>query len=174
MNDGTYRITGRAWVFGDSIDTDAMYPGFAMKLPVPEAARHVFYDLRPGWTDLVRTGDIVVAGRNFGVGSSRPVAALMRQLGVAALVADEFNSLFLRNAINNGLPAITVPGVRDVVRENDEVTIHLDEGWLANGDTRVETTPLPRMVLDILDAGGLLPRLAADGYLPLPGKVRTQ
>ena len=86
----------------------------------------------------MRTGDIVVAGRNFGVGSSRPVAALMRQLGVAALVAEEFNSLFLRNAINNGLPAITVPGVRDVVRENDEVTIHLAEGWLADGDTRVE------------------------------------
>ena len=126
-----YELTGRAWVFGDSIDTDAMYPGFAMKLPIPEAARHVFYDLRPGWTDDARPGDIVVAGRNFGIGSSRPVAALMRHLGVAALVAEEFNSLFLRNAINNGLPALTVPGVRDLVSEGDEITIHLAEGWLA-------------------------------------------
>ena len=161
-----HELTGRAWVFGDSIDTDAMYPGFAMKLPVPEAARHVFYDLRPGWVDEVRPGDIVVAGRNFGIGSSRPVAALLRQLGVAALVAEEFNSLFLRNAINNGLPAMTVPGVRDLVSEGDEITINCADGWLAVGGRRIEAAPLPRMVLDILDAGGLLPRLAADGYLP--------
>lgn len=161
-----YEFTGRAWVFGDSIDTDAMYPGFAMKLSIPEAARHVFYDLRPGWVDEVRLGDIVVAGRNFGIGSGRPVATLMRQLGVAALVAEEFNSLFLRNAINNGLPAMTVPGVRDLVSEDDEITINIADGWLAVGGRRVEAAPLPRMVLDILDAGGLLPRLAADGYLP--------
>jgi 3-isopropylmalate/(R)-2-methylmalate dehydratase small subunit len=161
----SYQITGRAWGFGDSIDTDAMYPGFAMKLPVAEAARHVFYDLRPGWTDEVRPGDIVVAGRNFGIGSSRPVAALMRHLGVAALVAEEFNSLFYRNAINNGLPALTVPGVRGVVREGEQVTIQLAEGWLEAGGRRLPASPLPPMVLDILDAGGLLPRLAADGYL---------
>jgi 3-isopropylmalate/(R)-2-methylmalate dehydratase small subunit len=114
----------------------------------------------------VRPGDIVVAGRNFGIGSSRPVAALMRHLGVAALVAEEFNSLFLRNAINNGLPALTVPGARGLVSEGDEITIDLAEGWLAVGDRRIEAAPLPRMVLDILDAGGLLPRLVADGYLP--------
>lgn len=102
------RYTGRAWVFGDSINTDAMYPGFAMKMDIPEAAQHVFYDLRPGWVSEVQQGDIVIAGRNFGIGSSRPVAALMRHLGVTALVAEEFNSLFLRNAINNGLPAVTV------------------------------------------------------------------
>lgn len=164
-------ITGRAWVFGDSIDTDAMYPGFAMKLPIPEAARHVFYDLRPGWTDQVRPGDIVVAGRNFGIGSSRPVAALMRELGVAALVAEEFNSLFLRNAINNGLPALTVPGVRDVVSEGDVITVQLAEGRLTAGEQTIDVTPLPAMVLDILDAGGLLPRLVADGYLA--GAERT-
>jgi 3-isopropylmalate/(R)-2-methylmalate dehydratase small subunit len=167
-----YQITGRAWVFGDSIDTDAMYPGFAMKLPVPEAARHVFYALRPGWTEQVRPGDIVVAGRNFGIGSSRPVAALMHHLGVAALVAEEFNSLFLRNAINNGLPALTVPGVRGIVREGDQVTIQLAEGWLEDAGKRVQTAPMPRMVLDILDAGGLLPRLTADGYLRPAGSAR--
>jgi 3-isopropylmalate/(R)-2-methylmalate dehydratase small subunit len=165
-------ITGRAWVFGDSIDTDAMYPGFAMKLPIPEAARHVFYDLRPGWTEQVRPGDIVVAGRNFGIGSSRPVAALMRQLGVTALVAEEFNSLFLRNAINNGLPALTVPGVRGLVQEGDQVTVDLAEGWLEAGGRRVTVPPLPRMVLDILDAGGLIARLTADGYLRPAGSTR--
>jgi 3-isopropylmalate/(R)-2-methylmalate dehydratase small subunit len=163
-----YQLTGRAWVFGDSIDTDAMYPGFAMKLPIPQAARHIFYDLRPGWTDDVRPGDIVVAGRNFGIGSGRPVAALMRHLGVAALVAEEFNSLFLRNAINNGLPALTVPGARGLLSEGDEITIDLAQGWLAADHRRTGAAPLPRMVLDILYAGGLLPRLVADGYLPRP------
>ena len=166
-----HRITGRAWIFGDSIDTDAMYPGFAMKLDTAEAARHVFYDLRPGWTEQVRRGDIVVAGRNFGVGSSRPVATLLKHLGVSALVAEEFNSLFLRNAINNGLPAITVPDVRNHINEGDELTVHLSQGWLSSGDVRIEFTPLPRMVLDILDAGGLIPRLVRDGYLPEEQKV---
>jgi 3-isopropylmalate/(R)-2-methylmalate dehydratase small subunit len=160
------RITGRAWVFGDGVDTDAMYPGYAMKMDIPEAAQHVFYALRPGWTDEVVPGDLVVAGRNFGIGSSRPVAALMRHLGVAALVAEEFNSLFLRNAINNGLAALTVPGMRDIVSEGDELAIHLAEGWAAAGGERVDVAPLPDMILDILDAGGLMPRLVADGYLP--------
>lgn len=161
-----WTITGRTWVVGDSVDTDAMYPGYAMKLDVADAARHVFYALRPGWVDEVAPGDIVVAGRNFGIGSSRPVAALMRHLGVAALVAEEFNSLFLRNAINNGMPALTVPGVRDLVAEGEELTVDLAEGWAQVGDRRLDVAPQPPMVLDILAAGGLLPRLVADGYLP--------
>ena len=61
----TLAITGKVWVFGDDLNTDAMYPAFAMKLPVPEAAKHIFYELRPGWAELVRPGDIVVAGRNI-------------------------------------------------------------------------------------------------------------
>ena len=95
------------WVFGDDLNTDAMYPGFAMKMDPPEAAKHIFYEVRPGWTDDVSAGDIVVAGKNFGIGSSRPVAALFAELGVAGLVAEEFNSLFFRNAVNAGLPAMT-------------------------------------------------------------------
>jgi 3-isopropylmalate/(R)-2-methylmalate dehydratase small subunit len=122
--------------------------------------------VRPGWTDEVAPGDVVVAGRNFGVGSSRPVAALLRHLGVVALVAEEFNSLFLRNAINNGLPALTVPGARDLVTEGEDLTVHLTEGWAAAAGRRVDVAPLPEFVLDILDAGGLMPRLVADGYLP--------
>jgi 3-isopropylmalate/(R)-2-methylmalate dehydratase small subunit len=159
---------GRAWVFGDSINTDAMYPGFAMKLDIAEAARHVFYDLRPGWTDEVRVGDIVVAGRNFGLGSSRPVAALMRELGVAALIAEEFNSLFQRNAVNNGLPAIAVPGIREHVREGETIAVDLDASTLTARGQTIAFAPLPQFVLDILDAGGLLPRLVADGFLPEP------
>ncbi|MCU1658604.1 MAG: leuD 4, partial [Pseudonocardiales bacterium] len=76
------RISGRVWVFGDSINTDAMYPAHAMKLDIPEASKLVFYEIRPGWTDEVRAGDMVIAGKNFGVGASRPVASLFRHLGV--------------------------------------------------------------------------------------------
>jgi 3-isopropylmalate/(R)-2-methylmalate dehydratase small subunit len=164
----TDRVAGRVWVFGDSLNTDAMYPAFAMKLEIPEAARHVFHEVRPGWTDQVGPGDIVIAGVNFGLGSSRPVASLFRHLGVAALVAEEFNSLFLRNAVNAGLPALTAPGVTGLFRDGQTGSFDI-----ATGEYRNETTgatgqakPLPPLVLEILAGGGVLPRLAEQGYLP--------
>jgi 3-isopropylmalate/(R)-2-methylmalate dehydratase small subunit len=159
-------IEARAWTVGDSVDTDNMYPGFAMKLPVEEAAKHVFYDLRPGWTEAVRPGDIVIAGRNFGIGSSRPVAQLFKQLGVAALVAEEFNSLFLRNSINFGLPAVTIPGVTALVEDQDTVRLDARAATIEKDGTRLTGTPLPDFVLDIVAQGGLLPKLVADGYIP--------
>jgi 3-isopropylmalate/(R)-2-methylmalate dehydratase small subunit len=163
-------ITGRVWVVGDSVTTDAMYPAFAMKLPIPEAAKHIFYELRPGWAEQVEPGDIVVAGRNFGLGSSRPVAALFRELDIAALVAEEFNSLFLRNAINHGLPALTAPGVTSAFTDGDTARLDFAEGWVENTatGTRLEAGALPPLVLDILAAGGILPKLAREGYVPLP------
>jgi 3-isopropylmalate/(R)-2-methylmalate dehydratase small subunit len=161
-------LEGRAWVFGDSVDTDNMYPGFAMKLPIEEAAQHVFYDLRPGWSDEVEPGDIVVAGRNFGIGSSRPVAQLFRQLGVVALVAEEFNSLFFRNSINFGLPAVTIPGITATVADADPVRLDVATSTIervVDGETLVGIR-LPHFVLDILAQGGLMAKLASDGYLP--------
>jgi 3-isopropylmalate/(R)-2-methylmalate dehydratase small subunit len=161
-------VNGRTWVFGDSLNTDAMYPPDAMKLDLPEAAKMVFYKVRPGWADLVTAGDIVVAGRNFGLGSSRPVAVLFRQLGVAALVAEEFNSLFFRNAVNAGLPAMTVPGVTSAFTDADTGTFNLATGGWRNETTGASgTVPvLPDLVLEIIASGGVLPRLAAQGYLP--------
>jgi 3-isopropylmalate/(R)-2-methylmalate dehydratase small subunit len=160
-------IEARAWVFGDSIDTDNMYPGFAMKLSVEEAAKHVFYDVRPGWSDEVQSGDIVVAGRNFGIGSSRPVAQLFKQLGVAALVADEFNSLFFRNSINFGLPAVTIPGVSAAIVDGDRVRLNIRDATLEKLGSELSLTGvrLPEFVLEIVAQGGLLPKLAADGYI---------
>jgi 3-isopropylmalate/(R)-2-methylmalate dehydratase small subunit len=161
-------ISGRVWVFGDGLNTDAMYPGFAMKLEPAEAAKHVFYDVRPGWTDQVAPGDIVIAGRNFGVGSSRPVAALFRHLGVAGLVAEEFNSLFLRNAINAGLPALTAPGVTAVFRDGDNGTFDISTGSYRNDTTGTtfQAPPLPPLLVEIVASGGVLARLAEQGYLP--------
>jgi 3-isopropylmalate/(R)-2-methylmalate dehydratase small subunit len=162
------QLEGRVWVVGDSVTTDAMYPGFAMKLPLAEAAKHVFYELRPGWTDEVQPGDVVVAGRNFGLGSSRPVASLFRILGVQALVAEEFNSLFRRNCINFGLPALAVPGATRVFRDGDLARLNLVDGWCENATTgtRLPAEPLPELVREILEAGGIMPKLAKEGYLP--------
>ncbi|WP_327146460.1 LeuD/DmdB family oxidoreductase small subunit [Nocardia sp. NBC_01327] len=162
-------MSGRVWVFGDSIDTDAMYPAFAMKLDIPEAAKHVFYQIRPGWTELVAPGDIVLAGKNFGVGSSRPVAALFRSLGVAALIAEEFNSLFFRNAVNAGLPALTVPGVTAMFSDGDHGSFDFASGAFGNDTTGASgrAPALPPLILEILASGGVLARLAEQGFLPI-------
>jgi 3-isopropylmalate/(R)-2-methylmalate dehydratase small subunit len=161
-------VTGRVWVFGDNLNTDDMYPAEAMKRDLPEAATMIFYAVRPGWTGQVRAGDIVIAGSNFGLGSSRPVAALFTQLGVAALVADEFNSLFFRNAINAGLPAMTVPGITAAFSDGDTGTFDLRAGTWRNDTTGASgvVPVLPELVLDIVASGGVLPRLAEQGYLP--------
>lgn len=161
-------VTGKVWVFGDNLNTDDMYPAFAMKMDPPEAARHVFYQVRPGWTDEVEPGDIVVAGRNFGAGSSRPVATLFTELGVAGLVAEEFNSLFFRNAVNAGLPAMTLPDATALFHEGDSATFDLSDGTWRNEitETSGSVPRLPDLILDIVAAGGVMPRLAAQGYLP--------
>lgn len=163
-------VEGRVWVFGDAVDTDNMYPGFAMRLTSEEAAKHVFYDLRPGWTDEVRPGDIVVAGRNFGLGSSRPVAVLFQHLGVAALVADEFNSLFLRNAVNFGLPAVTIPGISQALDDGDQIRVDVQTAELTRltDGLQFAGTQMPDYVFDIVARGGLRPKLQADGFLPAP------
>ena len=124
-------------MFGDSLNTDAMYPAFAMKMDPPEAARQIFYEVRPGWTDEVSPGDIVVAGKNFGIGSSRPVAALFVELGVAGLVAEEFNSLFFRNAVNAGLPAMTLPDATIMFSDGDTGTFDLSDGSWRNDTSGV-------------------------------------
>ena len=160
-------FTGMEWVFGDSLDTDAMYPGYAIKMEPAEAAKHVFYQVRPGWIDEVSAGDIVVAGKNFGIGSSRPVSALFIELGVAGLVAEEFNSLFFRNAINAGLPAMTLPDATSIFSDCDVGAFDLGEGTWRNETTGASgaVAKLPEMILDIIAGGGLMQRLVAQGYL---------
>ena len=164
----TLTFQGKVWVFGDDLNTDAMYPAFAMKMDPPEAAKHIFYKVRPAWTDRVSTGDIVVAGKNFGVGSSRPVASLFTELGVAGLVAEEFNSLFFRNAVNAGLPAMTVPDATKAFNEGDIGAFDLTAGTWRNATTGASGSvpKLPDLILEIIESGGVMPRLAAQGYLP--------
>lgn len=161
-------VRGRAWVFGDQIDTDLMFPGAALRLAVPEASALLFDAIRPGWSALVEPGDIVVGGRSFGVGSARPVASLLRHIGIGAVVAASMSSLFQRNCFNAGLAAVVLPDVGDLCREGDIVAVDLAAGAFANETTgaSARVPALPRMVLDLIDAGGVREMLRRDGYLP--------
>lgn len=164
------RCRGRAWVFGDAVNTDDMYPGFAMKLPLHEATQHMFDATRPGWSKLVRPGDIVVAGRNFGLGSSRPVAELFLAVGISCLIAQQFNSLFLRNALNYGLPAITLPDAPERFAEGDELEIDVLAGRGRNLDRGEDFTfpAFPDFIIKVLRSGGLTNQLIEGGHLRRP------
>ena len=160
-------LTGRVWIFGDGINTDALYPGHALGKPIEYAAKHVLDAVRPGWADEVEPGDIMIGGTDFGIGSSRPVANLLKHLGVACLLAEDFSSLFLRNCLNHGFPVLTVPGVSAGFREGETAEVDVRSGAVTNLErgTVLQGERYPPRLLRILDAGGILPMLRQDGYL---------
>lgn len=161
-------ITGRTWKFGDRVNTDALYPGHALGKPPEYGASFVLESLRPGWSRMVQPGDIIVGGKDFGIGSSRPVATLLHHLGVGTVVAEEFSSLFFRNCLNHGFAAVTAPGVTELVEEGDVISVDIVNGRVANTRTgeSVECERFPERLLEILHAGGLMPILEAQGYFP--------
>jgi 3-isopropylmalate/(R)-2-methylmalate dehydratase small subunit len=161
------RLRGRVWKFGDDINTDLMYPSTCYGVPESEQARLCFSANRPGWVDLVQEGDILVGGRNYGTGSSRPAARSLRQLGIRCLLAETINGLFLRNSVNFGLPALAVPGVTAAFAEGDEAEVDLSSGTVRNTRTgqTLAGTPLPPTLQEVIGAGGLVPLLRARGYV---------
>ena len=167
MSATALKLRGRVWVFGDSVNTDEMYPGFAMRLAPEEAAKHMFDATRPDWPELVRPGDILVGGRRFGLGSARPVAALLKILGVSRVVAEEFTSLFLRNCINHGLPALAVPGVAGAFQEGNEAEVDIEEAQVRNVGTNevLFGQRYPDLILDLLRDGGVRPSLVRRGLV---------
>src|SRR5439155_24518574 len=104
-------ITGQVWKFGDDINPDLMLPRPLLTASEEEQRRAVFSANRPGWVDEVRAGDILIGGRNFGTGSSRPAARSLRNLGLGALIAEAINGLFFRNAVSLGLVAFECRGI---------------------------------------------------------------
>ncbi len=108
-------ITGNAWIFGDDVNTDVMAPGLYFKSPMSEMARHCMEAIDPDFAASVATGDIVVAGRNFGIGSAREQAAMaLQHLGVGAILAQSYGRIFYRNALNFGIPAVIFPDAGEV------------------------------------------------------------
>jgi 3-isopropylmalate/(R)-2-methylmalate dehydratase small subunit len=160
-------IAGKVWTFGDDINTDLIMPQVAFLLPLEEQIKHVFRANRPGWIEHVKEGDFIVAGRNFGTGSSRPGAQLLRKLGVTCLIADSINGLFFRNCVNFGLYPIQCAGVSKAFAEGDRAEVAPGIGEVKNLRTGqvLQGEKLPDFLLNIIRAGGLMPMLKQQGYM---------
>ena len=151
----------RAWVLGDNVDTDAIAPGRYMKFGIEKIAQHCLESVLPEFARTAKPGDVVVAGRNFGAGSSREQApAALKHLGVAALVAESFAGLFYRNALNLGLPAVVCADARRI-RDGDMLRLAFEDGEIANltsGET-LRCDPIPAHLMEMVRDGGLLAHL---------------
>ncbi len=149
----------KVWKFGNDVDTDAIIPGKYLTINKPqELAKHAFEGVRPEFSGSVRDGDIIVAGLNFGCGSSREHAPLaLKGAKVKCIIAKSFARIFFRNAINIGLPLLECPDT-DRIEEGDNIEVDFESG-IINNTTKNQTyyaTPLPDFVRSIVDAGGLI------------------
>ncbi|CAG1007055.1 MAG: 3-isopropylmalate dehydratase, small subunit [Candidatus Methanoperedens nitroreducens] len=148
-------ISGKAWKFGDNVDTDVIIPGkYLRTTDMSVFASHVMEGIDPLFSQKVRKGDIIVAGKNFGCGSSREQAPLaLKHAGIACIVAESFARIFFRNAINVGLPIIEA---RIDCKEGDNIEIDLEKGIVKNNGKTYPATKLPDFLREILADGGLV------------------
>lgn len=151
-------MKGIAHVYGNNIDTDRIIPGkYTKTLDTASLAAHVLEDLDPEFRHIVKEGDMVVAGDNFGCGSSREQAPLALKIsGVSVVIAKYFARIFFRNAINIGLPLLEIPN--HDIQKGDEIEVDLKNGIVKNLNSGniFKATPLPQVMIDILDEGGLV------------------
>ena len=160
-------ISGRVWKFGDDINTDLMLPGPLLMASEEEQRRAVFSANRPGWVDEVRPGDIIIGGRNFGTGSSRPAARSLRNVGIGCLIADSINGLFFRNCVYFGLLAVECPGVSAAFAEGQVAEVSLDNFTVRNPATGqvLQALPIPQNLLALMRGGGIYPVLEKQGLI---------
>ena len=161
MNPCAFQNT-RVWRLGADVDTDALAPGAYMKHGLDVIGRHCLEAVRADFAAGVREGDVIVAGANFGIGSSREQAAgVLRHLGLAAVIAPSYSGLYFRNAFNLGLLLLTCPEA-DKIEDGERVGLQLDgempQVVRANGQ-HLMCAPIPQFLMDMVDAGGLLPLL---------------
>lgn len=169
------KFNARVWKFPDNINTDLIMPSSCFHLSAEEQVRFVFQANRPGWIDEVRPGDILLGGRNFGMGSSRPAARSLKNLGLSCLVAHSINGLFFRNCVNFAFPAMECPGVHDGFEEGQHAEVDFERSVVRNLDTGVEWAgrPMPPKLMDLVKAGGIYPLLEQRGFIgPVP-KLRS-
>ena len=156
---------GRLWLFEETINTDVLAPGFYMKSPIDELSKHCLEAIRPEFASNVRKGDVILAGENMGVGSSREQAAeVLKFLGVSCIIAKSFAGIFYRNAINLGLPVFTLPGEPSLPKQFvdgsfvnfdfDSTTLNLEQPSL-----QVKLDPLPKFLRELITDGGLVSHL---------------
>ena len=162
------KMTGKVWKFGDEINTDLLFPHSAFGVSPEEQCRLCMSDNRPGWSSQVEKGDILIAGKNFGTGSSRPGAVVLKRLGLAGMIAESYNGLFYRHCIGYGFAALAVEQVTEMIEEGDFAEINLVEGTVKNlrtGEIR-QGNRLSQTMLDIIDADGIEGVLRSGGYIP--------
>lgn len=156
-------IRGKVWKFGNHIDTDQIIAGpYLTIIDQDELASHAMETLNPDFAKKVKPGDIIVAGKNFGCGSSREEAPfVLKRLGITAIVAEFFARIFYRNAINLGLPLVEVKDVAQKFEEGDTIEIELEKGMVRNTRTNEELqgTKLPDFLMEIIREGGAIEAL---------------
>lgn len=147
----------RVWKFGENIDTDAIIPGRFLTINDPRGlAEHAFEGIRDDFAGQVREGDMIVAGRNFGCGSSREHAPMaLTGSGVRVVIAESFARIFYRNSVNVGLLPVICPRAGEIT-ENDQITGHFAEGFIDVSGKRFDIEPVPAFLQRIIDAGGLV------------------
>lgn len=167
------RTTGqteyRVWVYGDHVNTDVIFPGkytYTLKDP-SDLAAHALEDLDPNFAGAVQTGDVIIAGRNWGCGSSREQAVTaLKYAGVSIIIAESFSRIYFRNCINQGVFPIVIAGLSDLLATGETVTINWETHELT---AQNQTFSIPRLspsVSQILEAGGLVPMLQARFAVP--------
>jgi 3-isopropylmalate/(R)-2-methylmalate dehydratase small subunit len=154
------QIQGKVWTFGDKIDTDLIMPHAYLMTDNPEEqVEHAFESLYDKFYEKVKPGDIIVAGKNFGAGSSREEAVfVLKEMGISAVLADSIARIFYRNLINLGIIAIQIPGISRKVNLEDILVIELKKGTVTNIRTTEEFAfqPIPDHILKLIDQGGMI------------------
>jgi len=163
-------LVGKAWVFGNDISTDHIAPGryFHLRSDLPELTKHVLQDAREDFAGSVKPGDFIVAGENFGLGSSREHApAIIKLAGVSAVLARSFARIFFRNAVNIGLPVILVD--TSGINEGDQLEVDLEKGVIKDRTSGKEVSfqPLSEEMMGILKDGGLVEHIRKHGEIKL-------
>ena len=157
------KIRGRVWKFGDDIDTDIILPGrYLVLTDENKLAEHLMEGADSEFSSKVKKGDIILAGKNFGCGSSREHAPIaIKGAGISVVIAESFARIFYRNAINVGLPLLESKNISQNFSEGDKIEIDMEKGTLRNLATQkeFEVKKLPEFMLEILDQGGLIPYL---------------
>lgn len=164
-------MMGRVWKLGDNIDTDALAPGRFMHRPIDELAQNCLIDIAPEFAAQAAPGDVIVAGRNFGMGSSREQAAQALKLrGLQGVVAESFAGIFYRNAINLGLPVFVLAAGARAPKDGDCATLDAEAAVLRHAGGEAALEPLPGFLLEMIHDGGLVPhlekRFAKEGRCP--------
>jgi 3-isopropylmalate/(R)-2-methylmalate dehydratase small subunit len=153
-------INGKVWKYGDDVNTDVIFPGkYTYTVSDPnEMGEHALEDLDAEFRLRVQPGDVIVAGKNFGCGSSREQAVIcLVAKGVGAIIAESFARIYYRNCINNALPVIACPAAVEALENGEEVEVDLEAGEIRSGKGTFTFPPLPEAVMGIFAAGGLIP-----------------